>query len=194
MKLRAALAALFAAGLVPSYAAAASPHKDAWCPVSVAKLEAFDAAAASNDPEKIGIAAQGVVEAYMNCAAEAQIARNVEPAMNYDKTRAAQFEVVVARSLAAQGKIADAVAAYREARKGATDVADWTPSSMSYAVSNGGGGTSTSRNSSRGTSQYHTAALAVRDAVDAELAKLGVTTAPTGSAAPTAAPAPLPSP
>lgn len=191
MKLRPVAFAVLAAALVPSFAAAAAPaHKDAWCPAAGGALDTLDSVTASNDPTKIGSAAHSIVDTYLGCAAEAQVAKNVEPAMNYDKTRAAQFQVVVARTLAAQGKTSDAIAAYREARKLAMDVAEWTPSSMSYTASNGLGGTSMSRNTSRGTSQYHDPAIQIRDAVDAELAKLG---AGQGSAPANAAPAASPS-
>ncbi|HEV3088201.1 MAG TPA: hypothetical protein VGX96_13345 [Candidatus Elarobacter sp.] len=176
-------------------ATADTPPADTICPRAVPKVVAFNEAATSKDVAKITAAARSAAEAYQLCASDAQVAKGVavEPTVNYDKTRAAQFMVVEGRALAATGNATDAVAVLKNARHLADDVFGWQPESQTWHASSTGGGPSNSddagpssggnsaaRNADRNGSRYREAAKAIRSAADDELAKLG---------APAAAPA-----
>ncbi len=154
-------------------AGAATP-KDAYCPESAAKVDAFTALGAkSSDPEQVARAAEAAAEAYRGCALNALSVGNIEPAVNYDNTRVAQFEFAQARALALIGKTTEAVALYRDARAIAARVAAWTPQSMVYINSNRPGISDSALNRDRKPSSYQKSAEAIRDAADAALAKLG---------------------
>jgi hypothetical protein len=174
MKLRALLplAAAFAASVAPPFALAADAPKDALCPRAVPKLVAFTDAGASNDVAKIAAAAQAAADAYQACATDSSVSAPIEPAVNYDKVRRAQFLVVVGRADAAAGKTAEAMAALRDARSTADDVAQWQPSSMSYSTSNRTSGTSSDRNGDRNGSRYRESAVQIRAAADQALESL----------------------
>ncbi len=168
-------------------ARAADALKDALCPRAVPKLSAFNDAAAAGDGAKIAAAAQAAADAYQLCAVDAQVATSIEPTVNYDKTRRAQFLVVVGRADAATGKPAEAVAALRTARTVADEVYTWLPSSTSYTTSNRTTGTSSDRNGDRVGSRYRDSAHQIQAAAEAELAKLEPAgAAPVPSASPQA--------
>jgi hypothetical protein len=170
-----AFAAVCAAIAATAPASAAPPFSDTNCPRAVQNVVAFNDAAAANDAPKIRAAAHGAADAYRACASVAQATTNiaVEPIVNYDKTRAAQFLIVAGRLDAASGDAKAATAALTEARAMAKDVVEWQPQSLSYTMSNGGAGNSSSRNSDRNGSRYKTAALEIVASADVELAKLG---------------------
>lgn len=177
--------AMALAVLIPAFPArAADVPKDALCPRAVPKVSAFNDAAAGGDGAKIAAAAQAAADAYALCAVDAQVATSIEPAVNYDKTRRAQFLVVVGRADAAVGKPAEALAALRTARAVADEVYTWLPSSTSYTTSNRTSGTSSDRNGDRVGSRYRDSAHQIQAAADAELAKLepaGAAPAPSAS-------------
>jgi hypothetical protein len=172
-----------AAGAAPS-----GTLTDINCPGAVPKIMSFNEAAGTNDPVKIGEAAHQAAEAYRRCMVDAATGAQ-EPRYNYDRTRLASFLVVYGRALAAQQKIAEATAAFKEARSEANDVVEWTPSSQVFSTSNKPTGMSADRNSDQRGSRYKPAAVEIRDSALAELAKL----APS-SGAPAAAPAATPAP
>ena len=175
-------------------AAAQGSPADALCPRAVPKLAAFNDAKASNDMAKIAVAVRAIADAYELCASEAQVTKGVavEPTVNYDKTRAAQYLVVEGRALAAGGNTADAIAALKKARHLADDVAIWQPESQAWHASattggpgpdsgaaapgappaSAGGGNEAHRNTDRGGSRYKDAAVEIRAAADMELKKL----------------------
>jgi hypothetical protein len=176
-------------------AAAQVGPADALCPRAVPKLAAFNEAKASNDMAKIAAAVRAIADAYELCASEAQVTKGVavEPTVNYDKTRAAQYLVVEGRALAAGGNTADAIAALKKARHLADDVAIWQPESQAWHASptgggpapgagsaalgapsqaSAGGGNEAHRNTDLGGSRYKDAATEIRAAADAELKKL----------------------
>lgn len=174
-------------------AAAGTAPADTLCPRAVPKIAAFNEAAASKDIAKITAAARAAAEAYELCASDAQVAKGVavEPSVNYDKTRAAQYLVVEGRALAAGGNTADAIVALKAARRFADDVFTWQPESQAWhasATTGGGsaeagstasmtssaagGGNEAHRNTDRGGSRYKESAGEIRDAADAELKKL----------------------
>ncbi len=179
-----AVPALVLAVLCSAPAHAADAPKDALCPRAVPKISAFNDAAAAGDGAKIAAAAQAAADAYQLCAVDAQVATSIEPAVNYDKTRRAQFLVVVGRADAAVGKPAEALAALHTARTVADEVYTWLPSSTSYTTSNRTSGTSSDRNGDRVGSRYRDSAHQIQAAADAELAKLepaGAAPAPSAS-------------
>jgi hypothetical protein len=180
------LAGAFSAALAPTPAGAAP--KDAYCPEAAAKVEAFSALATANDPAKIAAAAADAAEVYRGCALSATSVGNIEPAVNYDQTRVAQFEFAQARALLLLNKPTEAVRLFRDARMLADRVAAWTPSGMVYINSNRPGVSDSALNRDRKPSSYQKNALAIRDAADAQLAQLGA------SPEPSAQPAPSPSP
>ena len=183
-----AVLAMAVAVLAPSAPArAADAPRDTLCPRAVPKLVAFNEAGATGDPAKIALAAYAAAEVYQLCATDAQLVTSIEPAVNYDKTRRAQFLVVAGRADAVAGKPAEAAAALRGARALAAEVADWLPSSTSYTTSNRTSGTSSDRNGDRKGSRYRDVAHQIQAAAEAELAKLGPT-----SASPAASPSPDP--
>lgn len=183
-----AVLAVALAVLSPSGPArAADPPRDALCPRAVPKLVAFNDAGATGDPAKIAAAARAAADVYQLCATDAQLVTSIEPTVNYDKTRRAQFLVVAGRADAVAGKPAEAAAALHGARALAAEVADWLPSSASYTTSNRTSGTSSDRNGDRKGSRYQDAARQIVAAAEAELAKLGP-----ASASPAASPSPDP--
>jgi len=158
----------------PPPARGADAFADPLCPRAVPKVVAFNDAAPSNDMTKIGAAARDAAEAYRACASEAQATLNlaIEPTVNYDKTRAAQFLVVAGRAAAARGDDKAAVAALRDAKLLATDVAEWQPQSLAYHMSSGRAGNSSQRNTDRNGSRYKSAADDIVAAANEALAKL----------------------
>ncbi|HEX3548935.1 MAG TPA: hypothetical protein VHT53_01075 [Candidatus Elarobacter sp.] len=174
--------------LVPAAAHAAPVPEDALCPRAVPKLVAFNDATGSKDVAKIGGAARDAAAAYQLCASDAQVTKGVavEPTVNYDKTRAAQFLVVYGRTQTAGGNTAEAITAFKDAKRLASDVATWQPESQTWHASQttgapGGmhddspgpsGGNSAGRNTDRNGSRYKTAAAEIVTAADQELAKL----------------------
>jgi hypothetical protein len=172
---------------------------DPICPRAVPKLVAFNEAAASKDVAKITAAARSAADAYTLCASEAQVTKGVavEPTVNYDKTRAAQYLVVLGRALAASGNAAEAGTALKSARTLADDVFGWQPDAQTWHASQTsggvpggkpaddpglvGGGNSAARNTDRNGSRYKEAARQIRTAADEELAKL----APASASMPT---------
>jgi hypothetical protein len=178
---RVAVAACAVASASPA-AAADVALSDPLCPRAVPQIAAFNEAASSKDVVKITSAVRGVADAYVVCVSEAQVKKGVavEPTVNYDKTRAAQYLVVLGRALAASGNTADAVTALKNARQFADDVVGWQPASQTWHASNVAGN-SASRNVDANGSRYKDAAKEIRTAADDELAKLG---APAPSAPP----------
>jgi hypothetical protein len=174
------LAAVACANVVA--AAAPSGPSDTICPRAVPKIVAFTDAVATNDAAKIAAAARAAADAYQLCAADAQSSVNVaiEPTVNYDKTRQAQYLVVAGKALLASGNDSDGVSTLKTARKLADDVAGWQPSSMAFNSTNHAGhatgdaggpadASSTQRNTDRNGSRYKGAAIEIRDAADAAL-------------------------
>lgn len=169
-----AFAAACAAIAAAAPASAAPPFSDTMCPRAVPHVVAFNDAAAANDAVKIRAAAHGAADAYRACASAAQATPNlaIEPIVNYDKTRAAQFLIVAGRLDAASGDAKGAATALNDGRSLARDVVEWQPQSLSYTMSNGGAGNSSSRNSDRNGSRYKSAALEIVASAEQELAKL----------------------
>ena len=183
-------AAVGACALAVPHAATAADvaPTDMVCPRAVPKIVALNDAATSKDVAKIAAAARGVADAYQVCTSDAQVAKGVavEPTVNYDKTRTAQYLVVVGRALAASGKPAEAVTALKNARHLADEVATWQPESQTWHASQtsggpgaasddpgpSGGGNSAARNTDRNGSRYKEAAVQIRAAADGELATL----------------------
>lgn len=188
--------AVAASAIAASFPAAAdTTPTDPICPRAVPKLVAFNDAAASKDIAKISAASRAAADAYVLCASEAQVTKGVamEPTVNYDKTRAAQYLVVAGRALAATGNATEAGAVLKTARHYADDVFGWQPDAQTWHASqttggaaagmSGGsddpsgassGGNSAGRNTDRNGSRYKDAARQIRAAADEELAKLGV--------------------
>lgn len=164
--------ALCASAAIP--ASAADAFKDPWCPSASASVGAFTSAGRTNDPLKIADAAAAAADAYRACAANAlAVAPNaVEPAVNYDRLRVAQFTFARGRALAAAGRTGDALPLLRDARALADQVASWQPGAQGYVASNGMGGSSAGRSGDRQGSTYQRNAEQVRDAADTELARL----------------------
>jgi hypothetical protein len=184
------LSVLASIGLAAAHpASAAPPFSDTLCPRAVPKVVAFNEAATSNDAAKIRDAAHGAGDAYRGCAIDRQASDStaIEPSVNYNKTRAAQFLVVAGRLDAAAGDAKAAAATLHDARALAADVVDWQPQSLSYSASNGSAGNSSSRNSDRNGSRFKSNAQEILTAADQELAKLA-------GSAPAAQPAPSPKP
>jgi hypothetical protein len=177
----AVLAALAVGLSAPAFAA--DPHADPFCPEAVGKTNAFIAAAKGNDPSEVAVAAHAVYDTYMSCAASAKLANAVEPAVNYDETRAAQYAFAEGRAFAAAGRKDEAVKALQISRKLSDSVVRWLPVPYAEHTSNIRGQSWTESNPDRRPSVYAPNAKDVRDAADAMLAKLGV-------AAPVASPAP----
>lgn len=175
--------------LAPVHPAFGAPaYSDIICPRAVPEVVDFMAAGATKDPAKIASASRAAAEAYQLCASNAQTAIGVavEPTVNYDKARAAQFLVVEGRALAAAGKTADAVAALTTARRLADDVATWQPESQTWHASSstggpGGvsddpgpqtGGNTAAHSTDHVGSRYKTEAVEIRAAADDALARL----------------------
>jgi len=191
MRRRSIVLAAVAFGLVvPSPGVAG--FSDAICPRAVPKVVAFGEAGQSNDPAKIAAAAKDAAAAYRQCASDAQSTVNVavEPTVNYDKTRAAQFLVVAGRAETVLKDAKSATADLADARKLATDVAEWQPQSQTFHMSSGLAGNSSDRNSDRNGSRYKDAAKEIVTAADQALANLGVSPAPAASPAAAASPKP----
>ena len=195
MRLQHCLAVAVAAGslAIAQPAVAAPTFSDIICPRAVPKVMDFAAAGATNDAAKIAVASRAAAEAYQLCASDAQVAKGVaiEPTVNYDKTRAAQFLVVEGRALAAGGNSADALTVLKNARRLADDVATWQPESQTWhaSASTGapggaprgtqddvapapGSSNSAAHSSDHDGSRYKEAAVQVRDAADGEIGKL----------------------
>lgn len=162
--------------------AAPSGPSDTICPRAVPKIVAFTDAVATNDAAKIAAAARAAADTYQLCAADAQSSVNVavEPTVNYDKTREAQYLVVAGKALLASGNDTDGVSTLKTARKLADDVAGWQPSSIAFNSTNHAGhatgdsggpadASTTQRNADRNGSRYKAAAIEIRDAADAAL-------------------------
>lgn len=177
-----------ALGTVLGAPSSAAAPKDAYCPEAAAKVDAFTSLASSNDAAKVAAAAAAAAEIYRSCALNATSVGNIEPAVNYDQTRIAQFEFAQARSLLLLGKTTEAVALFRDARALAAKVAAWTPAGTVYLNSNRPGVSDSALNRDRKPSSYQKNALAIRDAVDAQLAQIGAAAEP--SPAPAASPSP----
>lgn len=182
----AALAATSVVALTPATAAAA--FSDGLCPRAVPKVVALDDAAPTSDFTKISAAARDAAVAYQICTSEAQTTKGtaVEPTVNYDKTREAQFLVVEARALVAAGNPADALAPLKEARRLADDVATWQPGAQTWRASQntgapGGnnadntglrGGNTAYHSSDRDGSRYKEAATEIRSSADELLTRV----------------------
>jgi hypothetical protein len=165
--------------------AAPAPPSETICPRAVPKIVGFTEAVATNDAAKIAAAARAAADTYQLCAADAQSSVNVaiEPTVNYDKTREAQYLVVAGKALLAAGNDSDGVSTLKTARKLADDVAGWQPSSIAFNSTNHAGHSSsgdaagvadastTQRNADRNGSRYKAAAIEIRDAADAALAR-----------------------
>jgi hypothetical protein len=183
----AAVLGTYALAVVPSIASAATPaYTDALCPGAVPDVTAFNNDALAKDYAKLVTDAQATANAYHICTVDARASTGlpVEPTVNYDQTREAQFLVVLGKLQVATGKSADAVASFKTALALATDVAQWMPDAESWTASNGLGGNSSSRNTDRQPSQYKEAAVAIQAAANAELAKLGLGPSPAPNAKP----------
>lgn len=169
--------AMSAAGAATAGAAPAPPA-DTLCPTAVPKLVAFRDASAGNDLRKIAEAARSAADAYQRCLSDAQGNSGVavEPMINYDKVREAQFLVVVGRVLLTQGESTEGIQALKDARQLAVDVADWQPASQAWVASNVvGHENAASRNTDRNGSRYQETAREIRDAADAALARVQAT-------------------
>lgn len=169
---------------VAAAVAAPAPPADTICPRAVPKIVAFTDAVATNDAMKIAAAARSAADTYQLCAADAQSSINVaiEPTVNYDKTREAQYLVVAGKALLAAGNEPDGVSTLKNARKLADDVAGWQPSSIAFNSTNHAGhatgdsagpadASTTQRNADRNGSRYKAAAIEIRDAADAALVR-----------------------
>lgn len=173
---------------------AADAPSDVACPRAVPKLIAFNEASASSDAAKIAAAARDAADAYRTCASNSSVNVPVEPTVNYDKTRAAQFLVVLGRAQVASGNTVDGAKSLKDARGLASEVAEWVPSAQSYSRTMAGE-TSSARNTDRNPSRYKSTAIEIRDAATQELAKLAAPTAgtsPVPAATPAAAASPKP--
>ncbi len=167
----AGVACALLAGSLP--AVAAEPFSDTLCPRSVPKVIEYNEVSGGNNADKIVAAAHGAAEAYALCGSDAQGSGvAIEPLVNYDKTRSAQFLVVAGRVESLLGDAKQAMADLRKARSLATEVSEWQPQAMSYQMSSGAAGNSSSRNNDRNGSRYKAVALEIVTAADAELAKL----------------------
>lgn len=180
-------AAVFAGliALAASSSAARAVEQDAICSRAVPFVEAFTKANAAGNLTVVISSARDAISAYDACASESRLNGKVEPEVHYDQVRHAQFAFALARALSVEGNVTDAIAALKDARSAANDVAEWVTPSLSITGSNTAAGASGRRNV-RDRSQFAKNAEAVRDAADAELKKLGATASPV--------PAPSPSP
>lgn len=171
--------------LVPASAHAAET-KDPFCPAASDQIVRLGNVKGS-DAKAVVDATGGVVAAYRSCKLELESSGgrfSIEPKGHYATVRAAQFGVVLGRALAAQGRKADALAAFREARKDAASVAEWRYDPTAYINGTVGGDIRP-----KGPSVYRDQAEAVVTAADAEIAKLdGTAPAATPSPAPSATP------
>ena len=151
---------------------------DGLCPRALPKVDNFTAAAKASDVAKISEAAKEASDAFRLCMVDARITGPIEPRYNYDELRAAYFSTVQGRALVALGKPADAIAAFKDARSLANEVAEWKPDSNMWSGNNISG-TASGRNGDLRPSQYKDAALQIRIAAEAALAALGLSTAGT---------------
>jgi hypothetical protein len=154
-------------------ASAAPKGADLLCPGATPTLIALSELPDINDYAKFAQATQKVVDAYKYCITVASGDGAIEPTVHYDETRAAQFEVLLGRTLANLGKFEEAHAAFAEARRLAKIVSDWTSPSMGYATDNKNG-TTPIQNTQRSYSQFRESATAITKAADDELAKLAI--------------------
>ena len=186
-----ALAAAFSVvAALPLASVAADTPADTICPRVVPKMIALNDAGLTNDATKVLPAVQAVVTAYKECQADHLANKPIEPSVNYDRTRQAQFLIVVGRTYNALGQTDDAIRAYRESRATADDVANWTPSAGQYSRSVAGA-TSANRNTDRQPSRYRDTAIEIRKAAEDALAALhaaNVAPSPAASPAPAASP------
>lgn len=164
---------------------AAAANGDDLCPRALPKIDEFTAAAKASDVAKISDSAAAAAEAFRLCMVDARISGPIEPRYNFDEMRAAYFVTVHGRALLAQGKRDDAIAAFKDARSLANEVAVWQPDSNAWSGNNITG-TSSGRNSDLRPSQYKDAAIQIRTADEAALGTLGVST--TGAPPPVSRP------
>lgn len=166
-----ACAVAFGASSLPGIAA--EKVSDAICPTAVPPMVALNAGD-QTDPAKFFAAATTVIDAYKTCASTALSQGQTEPQGHYDQVKEAQFEILAARALVAQGRLADAKSLLSHARKLVDDVVNWRTGGLNYSASNNANvGNSTNRNSlSSLKSRFADAASDVRDAADADLKSL----------------------
>jgi|SRR5471030_1904244 len=160
---------IFIAALCTTGSAAFAQASDAICPSAVSPVKVLAAANSTNDPVKVSDAARNVVRAYNDCASTARTNGAVEPAMNYDEVRAAQYGVLLGRALYLQQNYDGAHAAFVDARRLSGEVTEWTPPSMEYTNNEW---LATSKNKGNIHSQWRDTAVEISKAADAELAKL----------------------
>jgi hypothetical protein len=192
-------------GVVPLLGAAAEPaYTDTLCPRAVPKVTTFNNDAMAKSYAKLVDDAQAVVNAYHNCMTDARATTglSLEPMVNYNQTRTAQYMIVLGRLQAATGDLAAAIDSLKRARALATDVAEWLPSvgeagSAPNPPPSGAGrmgmgmgsmgsmpNTPVDTSAAHGTgshqpSRYRDAALQIQAAADGALAKLGAVASPT---------------
>ncbi|HYZ16738.1 MAG TPA: hypothetical protein VE591_10065 [Candidatus Acidoferrum sp.] len=162
----------------------AEPYKDVLCPAAAQSVTDFNAANVANDSSKTAAAARRAIDAYAGCAMNALSVGNIEPAVNYDHVRMAQFEYALAKVLAESGKDDEVVPHLQNARKLADEVATWVPSATNYINSNHAGVTGSGRNGNRSGSNYQQNAITIRDAADGVLRRLGAAATPNPSSTP----------
>jgi hypothetical protein len=167
------LSSIVPLGLVSS---ASDLAVDAICPSAVPKVAAFGSLPPSSEPKQIETVARAAFETYLACYNRQKFAGLSNPSlqrewMNYDQTKAAQFLVIVGRCQAAQGKPVDAAVSLKQARAYTLEVIEWVPPAQTIHGSSTGAATS-ERNNDHSRSRWYDTAVAVRDAADAELAKL----------------------
>jgi hypothetical protein len=165
------------------------PYTDALCSRAIPNVTTFNDDAIAKRYAHILDDAQAVVNAYRDCTTDAQETTSlaVEPTVNYDKTRTAEFLVVLGRLQVANGMPAEAIESFKGARALAVDVAQWIPDAEKWSRSNSRRtGNSSTRNADRQPSRYKDAAVQIQASADGELAKLGVVLPP--AAQPSASP------
>lgn len=157
---------------------AAADNGDKLCPRALPKIDDFTAAAKASDVAKISDSAAAAADAFRLCMVDARVTGPIEPLYNFDEVRAAYFSTVHGRALLALGKRDEAIAAFKDARSLANEVAVWQPDSNAWSGNNVTG-TASGRNSDLRPSQYKDAAIQIRVADEAALGTLGVGTAGT---------------
>jgi hypothetical protein len=164
-------AAVYASASAAFAQAVVNSVSDAICPAAIAQIKTLSALGPTGDPGKISDAARSVVQTYNACTVTARAGGALEPYMHYDEVRAAQYGILLGRALFAQKDYDGAHAAFVEARRLSTEVAQWVPPSMGYTMNNESG-SSVIRNGSGIKSRFYDTAVDIRKAADVELAKL----------------------
>jgi hypothetical protein len=151
---------------------------DSFCPGSIAPLKAIHGLPDQNDAAKVADAARTVLRAYNDCMVRARSDGFVEPNVHYNELRIAQFQIILGNALFRLQDYDGAHAAFTEARTLSTDVVQWVPPSMAYAMTNTEIGTTIGKNTGVTRSLFYTDAVAVQKAADASLARLAPVPAP----------------